>query len=92
MAQDSRKREGSVVLCQRSVCQHVRTCVASSTCPLNAFSPHAHMRSIKRQNHRKHHSHRLFFEACGPLTRVRSERRLKYYFVSSPITARFTKG
>jgi hypothetical protein len=37
---------------------------------------------IKRNNGRKHHSHRWFFEALGPVTRIRSGPRFEYYFAT----------
>ena len=36
---------------------------------------------IKRENARKHHSHRWFFEAFGPVTRLRSQL-CPYYFAT----------
>ena len=37
---------------------------------------------IKRRNHKKHHSHRWFFEAFASVTRLRSGGHLPYYFAT----------
>jgi cellulose synthase/poly-beta-1,6-N-acetylglucosamine synthase-like glycosyltransferase len=37
---------------------------------------------IKRQNAKKHHSHRWFFEAFAPVTRIRSGGATKYFFAT----------
>jgi cellulose synthase/poly-beta-1,6-N-acetylglucosamine synthase-like glycosyltransferase len=37
---------------------------------------------IKRQNAKKHHSHRWFFEVFAPLTRIRSGGACKYFFAT----------
>ena len=37
---------------------------------------------IKRRNHKKHHSHRWFFEAFAAASRQRSAWRLPYYFAT----------
>lgn len=51
----------------------------------SAASPHRKIfltLLIKRDNAKKHHSHRWFFEAFAPLTRRRSGDRMKYYFAT----------